>query len=119
VTATLPGVTLAEPGVGEAHVQLDVWPADAHLADIGTTFLDVRTTITDGLVQVWRHEGAGPAVVFTGQLLAAAGDARTGWTLSTDNGTVVTGYGAGCRCGQQLGAAYLWPGRKKTMVSLY
>jgi hypothetical protein len=119
VTATLPGVSLAEPGVGDVTVQLDVWPADALLAEVGTTFLDVRTTIADGVVQVWRHEAPGPAVIFTGKLLAASGDARSGWTLATDNGTVITGHSGGCRCGQQLGSANLWPYRRRVNISLY
>lgn len=119
MTATLPGVTLAEPGVGDVTVQLDVYPADAALAEAGTTFLAVRTTIADGVVQVWHHEAAGPVPIFTGTLLSAAGDARTGWTLATDNGTVITGFSGGCRCGQQLGSANLWPYRRRVNISLY
>lgn len=111
-------MTLAEPGVGDVIVQLDIFPADALIPDASTTFLNVRVAVADGVVQVWRSEYGGPAVVFVAPLLAADGGPRTGWTLTTDRGVVIAGFSGGCLCGQQLGTADLWPGRRRVNTSL-
>jgi hypothetical protein len=111
-------VTVEAPGIGDVVVQLDVFPADAMLPDGATTYLNVRVTVADGVLQLWRNENPAPAVVFTSPLVAWSGDNRTGWILDTEAGTIVAGRNGGCTCGARLGTAELWPGRRRINTSL-
>jgi hypothetical protein len=104
--------------VTDVVVQLDLFPANALLADVGTTYMNVRVIVADGAVQVWRNEGQHPVVVFTSPLLAHEGNVRTGYTLTTEAGPVVAGRNGGCTCGAMLGTAELFPGLRRINTSL-
>lgn len=102
----------------DVTVQLDLYPSNALLADCGTTYHNVRTTVADGNVQVWRNEAGGPVIVYTSPLVSWAGNVRTGYDLTTADGLVVAGMNGGCGCGAQLGTADLWPGKRRINTSL-
>lgn len=111
-------MTTVQAAPGDVIVQLDVFPADALLPDGATTYLGVRAAVADGQVQLWRNEAPGPALVWTAPLTGWAGGPRTGWTLQTDRGPVFVDYSGGCRCGQRLATADLWPGKRRVNTSL-
>jgi hypothetical protein len=106
-------VTLAEPGVGDVFIQLDLFPCDALLPDGATTFMNVRVIVADGQVQLWRLTSAGPVVVFQRDLLGWSGSVRTAYTLSVEDGAIVAGKTGGCACGAALATADLYPGRRR------
>lgn len=99
-------------------MQLDLFPADALLPGGSTTILNVRATIADGVVQLWRQETGGPAIAFSSPLTGADGNIRTGFVLYTDAGEVGVVQSGGCRCGQQLAYADLWPARRRVNTAL-
>lgn len=99
-------------------VQLDLFPTNALLPDGATTYMNVRTVVADGSLQLWRNEGQHPVVVFTSPLLAHEGNVRIGYTLTTEAGVVVAGKNGGCTCGAMLGTAELFPGLRRINTSL-
>lgn len=99
-------------------VQLDLFPTNALLPDGATTYMNVRTVVADGHLQLWRNEGQNPVVVFTSPLVSWEGNIRTGYTLHTEAGPVVAGRNGGCTCGASLGTAELFPGFRRVNTSL-
>jgi hypothetical protein len=104
--------------VTDVVVQLDLFPTNALLPDGATTYMNVRTVVADGNLQLWRNEGQHPVVVFTSPLLSHEGNVRVGYTLTTEAGVVVAGKNGGCTCGAMLGTAELFPGLRRINTSL-
>lgn len=111
-------MTLAEPGIGDVFVQLDIHPATALLPGGSATYFNTRAVVADGIIQLWRNEAAGPVVAFTRPLGAWSGNIRTGYTFETEDGTLVVGKGDGCSCGAQLATTDLFPGRRRINTTL-
>jgi hypothetical protein len=108
--------------VADVVVKLDIFPASAVMGDSGTTYENVRVAVADtgegDQVEIWRNESGGPALVFRSPLTGADGSIRTAFTLYTEQATLVAGNSGGCRCGQQLGEAQLWPGLRRINTTL-
>ena len=103
--------------MADVVVKLDLFPANALIGASGTTYENVRVAVADtgdgDHVQIWRNEQGGPALVFNQPLTAVMGSIRTSFELSTDEATIFAGPSGGCRCGQTLGEAQLWPGLRR------
>ena len=102
----------------DVTVKLDMFPADALLADVGTTYQNSRVTVADDELIVWRHEAGGAVAVYRSPLVSWVGNVRTGYVFETDSGRVIAGKNGGCGCGAYLGQVDLFPGFRRVNTSL-
>lgn len=101
------------------YVALDVFPSMATITAASTTLDNVRSTIADGNLTLYRLTGSGIQVVYSKPVIGdTEGSVSQGVAVPTEDGIVWIEQKEGCSCGSQLGQADVYGGRLRIMTGL-